>query len=186
MSRYHGSIKNRCSEGSVPAEALVVEVSVVMSVKQRSRRVKKYVARRAKRLRRDLNQHVRDPRGRRGVQLKFAGFLNALLTGMVVCCKTMRDVEELTEELDIRDTKGKAADKIGDTTLGDVVAKMNPDDFWQPLVRQIRDMNRRKELKPIGLPCGVATVDGKALGKLEHEAGGHALKQKDDNGKPFW
>ncbi|MCP3996565.1 MAG: hypothetical protein GY722_16140, partial [bacterium] len=47
-----------------------------------------------------------------------------------------------------------------DTTLGDLLAKLDPDDFEQPLVRQVRDMNRRKELKPVALPCGVVTVDG--------------------------
>ena len=89
----------------------------------------------------------------------------------------MRDVEELTEELDIRNKNYEPVDKISDTTLGDVASKLKPDDFERPLVRQVRDMNRRKELRPVGLPCGVATVDGKALGKLDHDAGGHALKQ---------
>ena len=98
----------------------------------------------------------------------------------------MRDVEELSEELDVRDTDGRPVDKISDTTLGTVAAEINPDDFEQPLVQQVRDMNRRKELRPVGLPCGVATVDGKALGKLKHDAKGHALKQTDTNGKEFW
>lgn len=157
-----------------------------MSVKQRKIRVKSYVSRRAKRLRRDLNNNVHDPRGRRGRTLKLSSILHALLTGMLCCCRTLREVEELTEELDVRYIDNKPADKISDTTLGDVVAKMNPDDFEQVLVRQVRDMNRRKELRPVGLPCGVATVDGKALGKLDHNAGGHALKQTDGAGKPLW
>ena len=144
-----------------------------------------------------MNKHVGDPRSRRGRQLQWrspkvtwafgsSGFLGTLFAGMLAGCRGMRDVEELSEELDVRDTDGRPVDKISDTTLGTVAAEINPDDFEQPLVQQVRDMNRRKELRPVGLPCGVATVDGKALGKLKHDAKGHALKQTDSNGKDFW
>jgi len=157
-----------------------------MTVNQRRHRVKRYVARRARRQRRLLNEHVDDPRSRRGRRLQFSGFLGTLFAGMLAGCRGMRDVEELSEELDVRDTNGRPVDKISDTALGNVAAEINPDDFEQPLVQQVRDMNRRKELRPVGLPCGVATVDGKALGKLEHDAKGHALKQTDSTGKDFW
>lgn len=157
-----------------------------MTVRQRRTRVKKYVARRAKRVRQALNEHVDDPRSRRGRQLKFEGFLHTLMAGMLAGCRGMRDVEELSEELDLRDTDGRPVDKISDTALGDVVSRVNPDDFEQPLVQQVRGMNRRQELRPVGLPCGIATVDGKALGKLTHDARGHALKQSDTNGAAYY
>jgi len=158
----------------------------MMTVRQRRTRVNKYVSRRAKRLRRALTEHVEDPRSRQGRWLRFDGFLHALLAGMLAGCRGMRDVEELTEELDVRDTDDKPVEKISDTALGEVASRIDPDDFEQPLVQQIRDMNRRKELQPAGLPCGVVTVDGKALGKLKHDANGHALRQTDSTGKEFW
>ena len=155
-------------------------------LQQRRLRVNRYVSRRAKRVRRSLAKHVRDCRSRRGRRLRFQGFLRSLLAGMLAGCRTLRDVEELSAELDIRDKEGRPIAGISDTALGDVAAGMDPSNFEPVLVGQIRDMNRRAELRPAGLPCGVAVVDGKALGKLLHDARGHALSQTDSNGKQFW
>ena len=153
----------------------------------RQLRVNRYVSRRAKRLRWSLARHVRDPRGRRGRRLQFEeGFLGALLAGMLAGCWSLRDVEELTEQLGIRDKDGRSVDKISDTALGDVAAGEHPDDFAQVLVEQVRDMARLKELRPVGLLCGVLVVDGKAQGKLLHDAQGHALGQTDSNGSQFF
>ncbi|MCD6498115.1 MAG: hypothetical protein J7M25_07425 [Deltaproteobacteria bacterium] len=44
-------------------------------------------------------------------------------------------------------------------------------------------MNRSKMLSPVGLPCGVATVDGKNLATLNHDAGGRAQPRSDENKK---
>ncbi len=86
-----------------------------------------------------MNKHVGDPRSRRGRQLQWrspkvtwafgsSGFLGTLFAGMLAGCRGMRDVEELSEELDVRDTDGRPVDKISDTALGNVAAEINPDD----------------------------------------------------------
>lgn len=160
-----------------------------MTVENRHARVNKFLARRTSRLLACLNECVRDPRSSRGVRpekkRKLAPMLHALFAGMLACDRGLRDVEERSETLGLKDGC-QPVGRIPDTTLGDLLAKLDPDDFEQPLVRQVRDMNRRRELRPVDLPCGVVTVDGKAMGKLTHDAEGHAMRQTEENGAAFW
>lgn len=160
-----------------------------MTVDNRHARVNKFLARRTTRLLASLNECVRDPRSSRGVRpekkRKLAPMLHALFAGMLACDRGLRDVEERSETLGLKDGC-EPAGRIPDTTLGDLLAKLNPDDFEQPLVRQVRDMNRRRELRPVDLPCGVMTVDGKAMGKLTHDADGYAMRQTEEGGSVFW
>lgn len=160
-----------------------------MTLEKRRARVNKFLSHRVDRVLDSLNEFVRDPRSPRGrkpeERQKLPLMLTALFAGMLACDRGLRDVEERSEELGLMDGD-EPVGRIPDTTMGDVLAKLDPDDFEQPLVRQVRDMSRRKELTPVGLPCGVATVDGKAMGKLTHDAEGHALRQTDDDGNAFW
>lgn len=160
-----------------------------MTVENRQARVNRFLEHRVGRLLCTLNEFVRDPRSPRGrkqeERRKLNPMLHALFAGMLACDRGLRDVEERSEELALMDGD-EPVGRIPDTTLGDLLAKLDPDDFEQPLVCQVRDMNRRKELTPVGLPCGVVTVDGKAMGKLTHDAEGHALRQTDDDGNAFW
>jgi hypothetical protein len=50
-------------------------------------------------------------------------------------------------------------------------------------VLQVRDAHRSKMLAPSGLPCGVATVDGKNLATLDHDADGTGHSRSKDNEK---
>ena len=160
-----------------------------MTIEKRRARVNRFLNHRVGRVHESLDEFVRDPRGRRGrrqeERRKLSTMLHALFAGMLACDRGLRDVEERSEELGLMDGD-EPVGRIPDTTMGDLLAKLDPDDFEQPLVRQVRDMTRRKELAPVGLPCGVATVDGKAMGKLTHDAEGHALRQTDDAGNAFW
>jgi hypothetical protein len=160
-----------------------------MTVRNRHERVNKFLEHRTMRVLDVLNESVRDPRSTRGRKKEdrraLEPILHVLFAGMLACDKTLRDVEERSEELALMDGD-EPVGRIPDTTMGDLLAKLDPDDFEQPLVRQVRDMNRRNELKPVGLPCGVAVVDGKAMGKLTHDAEGHAMRQTDDDGNAFW
>ncbi len=131
-------------------------------------RVQRYARPRIKRLLRNLLRWHADPRKRRGRRHKFAKMLEALLSGLVANCPSLRDVETLSEHLKL----GRRECKIADTTLGHLLEKLDPAQILPVLVEQINDMEHRGELKPEGLPCGVATVDGKNLAMLQHHADG--------------
>jgi len=149
---------------------------------QRRGRVKRYLGRRFFRVLKSVVDHVSEQRDRRGRRRGLASLLHGIFAGLVACCLSLREVEELSEELLIWDSEfGRPAGRIPDTTMGEALAKLDWQDMVAPLVEQVRDMNRKGELKPEGLPS-VATVDGKDLAALNHDADGYGLMQKTDDG----
>jgi len=120
----------------------------------------------------------------------------ALELGMMANMPTLRDIEDMTSELGGWARRLVSA-KISDTTIDTEVRRLDQEALLAKLVSQIRDMNRSKILKPYGLPCGVATIDGKNLATLDHYADGHAHRRTKDNkkwhkkgttntGEPYW
>jgi hypothetical protein len=81
---------------------------------------------------------------------------------------------------------GRRGEGISDTSLGKLSEMLNPVLLLRALVDQVREMRSRGELKPDGLPCGVATVDGKNLATLQHHAGGAGHMRVSQNEKSCW
>ncbi|MCD6500291.1 MAG: hypothetical protein J7M25_18500, partial [Deltaproteobacteria bacterium] len=93
---------------------------------------------------------------------------------------TLRDVEEQIGDLGLW-AKRLVPKPISDTTLDTEARRLDEPYLHDKLVAQVRDMHRSKMLSPVGLPCGVATVDGKNLATLNHDAGGRAQPRSDEN-----
>jgi hypothetical protein len=72
---------------------------------------------------------------------------------------------------------------ISDTTLDTEARRLDERYLLDKLVRQVRDMQRSRMLKPFGLPIGVVTVDGKNLATLEHNADGTGQERSTENQK---
>ncbi len=146
-------------------------------------RVQRYARPRLNRLLRNLLRWHADPRKRRGCRHKFAQMLHALVAGLLANCRSLRDVEDLSERLGL----GRHGDKISDTALGKLAEVLNPLQLLPALVDQVHDMRRRGELAADGLPLHVATVDGKNLATLQHDAGkaGH-FRTSDEDKKCWW
>lgn len=72
---------------------------------------------------------------------------------------------------------------ISDTTLDTQSQRLDADYLHDMLVQRVRNFHRSKMLAPFGLPWGVATVDGKNLATLEHDADGTGHKRSKDNEK---
>jgi len=107
---------------------------------------------------------------------------DALWLGMMSKTPTLRDVEEKTRAYRRWD-KSLAPKPISDTTLHTEARRLDESYLHGKLVAQVRDMNRSKMLSPVGLPCGVATVDGKNLATLAHDADGRAQPRSTENKK---
>lgn len=107
--------------------------------------------------------------------------LRSLLLGLTANKPTLRDVEELTKDLRL-EFRALVPAPISDTTLDTESRRLAPEYLIGKLVQQVREDFRAKMLKPVGLPCGVATVDGKNLATLDHDAGGagHARSQENE------
>ena len=156
-----------------------------MKVIPSNRRVQKYLIRR---LRRECFRwgKITDPRSRRGRRWKrVRELLDALLLGMVSGCLTLRDVEALTEDMGSFGRK-YVGRRAPDTTLWDLIKRLAPAELREQLVEQVKATWRSKGLKPVGLPCGVLTFDGKGLGALEHDAEGTALKTHNGQGYEYF
>lgn len=110
----------------------------------------------------NINLHeVDDPRDTRRVTYKLPNLLAIILVSMAAGARSAKDFERLTEQMNLALLRRLGFDgKVGDTTVRDLSAKLEPDVLRGRLVAQVRKAWRRKQLAPT-LPFGVVAIDGK-------------------------
>lgn len=121
-----------------------------MSVRRSPSRIKHFLARYGPGP--TLAAALRDPRNARGQQWPFGFLIDTLLLGMVLCCRTLRDVEEASI---------RAGPRVPDSTLAYTLERIDPAPFRGQVIAQVRRQARAKALAPVGLPFGFAAIDGK-------------------------
>lgn len=156
-----------------------------MKVMPENARVQKFLARQLKSPGYRWDK-VSDPRDRRGRRWKrMSELLNAMLVGFVSGCGSLRNVERLTSGMG-NFGRGYVSRRVPDTTLSDLIPRLLPNELREQLIWQVKASWRNKELKPVGLPCGVVTIDGKGLGALAHSACGTAQLNHRDDGSEYY
>lgn len=125
-------------------------------------RASKFLRRMAEKPAWDFSKFVIDPRNRRGQRWEIKAIMSALLFGLIVNRTSLRAVERLTE------WSGKWLRKlfprrVPDTTMYNFLEGAKPEGLRQQLHAQVRSLWRSKSLEPVGLPCGIIAIDGKAL-----------------------
>ncbi len=123
-----------------------------------------------------------DPRQQKKVKHPMPAILWALEFGLMSNQVTLRDVEALIQRLG-RWLKALIPSCISDTTLDTMSRCLDSDYLHSKLVLRIRDFYRSKMLAPVGLPCGIATVDGKNVSTLDHSADGAGHPRSSENAK---
>lgn len=105
---------------------------------------------------------VDDPREARGKRWQLAALLRAVVVGVAVGCKSLAETEALTAEMSpaLRGRLGIRR-RIADTTMRDVLVKVEPKELRSALHAQTKAAHRRRALEPDGLPFGIAAMDGK-------------------------
>lgn len=104
-----------------------------------------------------------DPRKPRGKRWSLSSLLTASLLALLSGKKSLRETEELTEDLPLPiRRKFGIRRRVPDTTLRDTLVRLSPLALRRLLHRQTRAAHRRKALVPQGLPFGVLALDGKA------------------------
>ena len=141
---------------------------------------------------------VGDLRQQAKVDYPMPNLIWSLLLGLLTNQPTLRDVEDFVPGLGpwARKLVGNPA---SDTCLDTELRRMDYKGLHNCLVLQVRSSFRSKMLGPVGLPCGVVTVDGKNLATLKHNANrtGHRRTTDDKRwrakrpkgskaGKPYW
>jgi predicted transposase YbfD/YdcC len=122
---------------------------------------------------------VIDPRSRRGRRWRSIGpHLRSIVVAMLTGATGLAAVEALTADLSrsMRRLLGIAR-RIADTSLRNVLVKLDLDSLRQLIYRQIRTAHRRHALRPQGLPFGVVSIDGKAT-KLPCWDGRWVIRQR--------
>jgi len=123
-----------------------------------------------------------DPRQQGKVDHSMDAVLWSMELGLTSNQPTLRDVEEMTENLGSW-SRPLVPAPISDTTLDTEAQRLDTDYLHDKLVQRVRGFHRSKMLAPVGLPCGVATVDGKNLATLDHDADGTGHKRSTKNEK---
>ena len=126
-----------------------------------------------------------DPRQARGRRWALNELMNAMLMGFVSGCGSLRKVERLTKGVG-RFGRRYVSRRVPDTTMTDLIPRLSAEELRGRLIMQVKSSWRNKELRAVGLPCGVVTVDGKGLGALKHSACGTAqLNHREDGSEYF-
>jgi hypothetical protein len=123
-----------------------------------------------------------DPRQRAKVNHPMSSVMWSLELALLSNQPTLRDAEEMTGSLGSW-AKSLVPESVSDTTLDTEARRLDADYLLGRLVLRMRDFHRSKMLNPVGLPCGVVTVDGKNLATLDHDAGGTGHARSSDNEK---
>lgn len=146
-------------------------------------RIQRFVGKRVKNKQKGWDfSDAPDPRQPKKVRHRLSAILWALELGLMSNQVTLRDVEEMIQRLG-RWVKSLIPAWISDTTLDSVSRRLDPEYLHSKLVLRIRDFYRSKMLAPVGLPCGIATVDGKNLATLDHDANGAGHPRSSENSK---
>jgi hypothetical protein len=117
-------------------------------------------------------EQVDDPRDRRGQRWSLGALLGSALVSLTLLAPSLRRAEQLTEDL----AGSRLLRRLGirgrvpDSTLGDAIARVAPQQLLGELHRQVRTEHRRKALRPTMLPVGVLAIDGKCQAVLEKAA----------------
>ena len=117
---------------------------------------------------------VDDPRRKASTRWRIETLLTTLLVGIAASCRSLKQVEQLTETGISGAMRGllRLHRRVSDTTLRDFLCKLTPESL-RPLLHQVtRDAYRRKALTPEGLPFGVVALDGKvtAVGRVTDDS----------------
>jgi len=119
-----------------------------MSLARNPRRIKQFLTRYGP----DLTAGLHDPRDRRGRRWPLVVLVETLWLGMLLWCRTLRDVETKS---------ARTGPRVPDSTLAYLIERLDPAPFRAQLIAQVRRQHRAKAYRPRDLPFGVCAIDGK-------------------------
>jgi hypothetical protein len=107
-------------------------------------------------------EHVDDPRRQASVDWPLPTILTLVVTAILAKRRSLAHLESLSAEMSeaSQELLGLSR-RLPDTTARDTLVRLEPDSLRQALYRQVRAAHRRKALRPVGLPFGVVSLDGK-------------------------
>ena len=117
---------------------------------------------------------VSDARRPRGRRWPLSAVLAAVVLGIAGTASSVRGVEQQTERMGALGVRFGIRRRVPRSTIGRVVAGVEPAELQEHLARVIREEHRRKSLEPVALPVGCVALDGKSIRAV------HRRKVNDD------
>lgn len=107
-------------------------------------------------------EKVEDPRVEDQVKRPLSSLLMLVIFGIASRQHSLKELELQSSLLSPALMKKlKQNGRVPDTTIRSVLMKLNHESLRELIFRQVRSANRSKQLKPVGLPFGVCSIDGK-------------------------
>lgn len=137
-------------------------------VQRRRRAVKKLLLSRREVL---AFRGVQDRRKRQGKRWALAPILAAIVLGIMAKARSVRAVEDKTDDMGPLGARFGIVRRVPRTTIGRTAARaVAPSELQAHLARTIRAEQRRKTLRPTELPVGCVALDGKGIRSVYRKA----------------
>lgn len=111
-----------------------------------------------------------EPRQISKVKHSIESIIRGLLGGLLANQPTLRRLEAHCGSGSLLDS----SKQISDTTMHEMVPRLDESYLLQKLVAQVKHLHRKKMVKRPDLPFSAIAIDGKNQGTLSHDAGGRA------------
>ena len=99
---------------------------------------------------------------------RFDRLLQVVAEALVSGCQSLREVERLTDA---------SGERIPDTTLHDILVKIDPKPLEEELARGVKEANRCHELDNKELPFRLTIIDGKSLSDTTYEVDRFSIRR---------
>jgi DDE_Tnp_1-associated/Transposase DDE domain len=106
---------------------------------------------------------VKDPRRRRGLRWALSAVLAGVVLGIAATASSVRAVEQQTARMGAVGLRFGIRRRMPRSTIGRVIAEVEPTELQEHLARVIREEHRRRSLEPVALPVGCVALDGKSI-----------------------
>jgi hypothetical protein len=126
---------------------------------------------------------IGDPRDPRGVRWPLVTLLQTAMWGLLTVGRSLRATEELSDDLAMG-RRLRIPRRVPDSTLGDVLSRLDPQALRAHLHEHIVAEHRRKALAPTVLPLGVVSVDGKEVARTRTRCHAACQEQTGPGGQP--
>jgi len=126
-------------------------------------------------------RRVTDPRARRGRRYSLVRVWRTAVLSLCLLAQSARRATAVG-----RDLEGWMACRIGRTALSDVMSRLDPQEVRDVLHAQVHEEMHRKALRPVGLPVGIVSVDGKTVWTGDEKVNAFCQRSHKEDGTPYW
>lgn len=127
---------------------------------------------------------IHDPRGDYNREWSISTILSTVVVGSAVNCTGLGQLENLTKVLTPPFCNLlRLSRRLPDTTMRDVLVRINPDHVRDTIHRQIMTSYRRKSFINSDFSCGIVSIDGKYTRSPKYDAS-YSQRQSGKNGSP--